>query len=264
MCRLSHQTLSRTSTPAARPRETRLRVRPPSRVVVLRREFQEEVALDGIAAAGFEAGDRRIPRRRPCARRDRAEPQIVGSRGEVKSGPELVAPLDERGRRRETVIDRWKPPLREDRFGPHQVIPARIFDVASPGSLRERAVLVAPDCRSCRVAGHEGTMRRRGADNRPGQGMHGGPSGHLAPAVVVMEFGVRERPDCHRSRQFDDVVGGVRLDARVPSERVGERHARSAAADIGDRIGGEPSATAHLHQFVRVGRDRVRPQDVRY
>ena len=56
-----HLMLSRTRTPAARRRGCAVRARPPSRAVELRRELQQQIPLDGIAAAGLESRHRRIP-----------------------------------------------------------------------------------------------------------------------------------------------------------------------------------------------------------
>src|ERR1700687_2304841 len=61
--------------------------------VVLKRQLEQQVPLQGIAAADLHATDRRIPFGTPRGARDLAEAQMVESRCRVQTRADLVTAL---------------------------------------------------------------------------------------------------------------------------------------------------------------------------
>src|SRR5260221_6982667 len=133
--------------------------RPSSRArVVLKRQLEQQVPLQRIAAADLHAADRRIPFGARRGTRDLAEAQMVESRREIETRTDLVTALDERGRGPKRKLYRRRaqqgqPPVADDGLEPDEVVVARVLDIRAPGRLRETAVRVLDPGAARRVAG---------------------------------------------------------------------------------------------------------------
>ena len=183
-----------------------------SRVLCWIRQLEQQIALNGIAAADLDARDRRVPRRRGGGAGDLAEAEMIDARGRVEAGPDLVAALDRRGegapagRDERAPHGRQRPPA-EDRFGAQEVVVARVLDVAAPRRLREVPVVPVAHRAARRGRADERAARARRADDQPGAGMTHDASGDLLSRVVVVEQRIRDRAGRHRRCRFDQPAG---------------------------------------------------------
>src|SRR6202158_5924958 len=74
--------------------------------VVLKRQLEQQVPLQGIAATDLHAADRRVPLGARRGATDLTEAQMVQPRCKVQTGADLVPALDERGCGPQRKLDR--------------------------------------------------------------------------------------------------------------------------------------------------------------
>ena len=233
---------------------------------MLVRNFQQQVALEGVAGAGLDAADRRVPRCREPRADHVVEPELIVARGRVETRHEPVAALDRGGhgaqrlRQRRRLHDRQMPRA-DDCLQSQQVVAAGIFQITAPHRLRERFPVAVADGGSRGGLAEERAACQRRAHHKTAQAARRAQletPGDLAAAVVVREKRVRHRAGSHRRRRAGNPLRAVDLHARVPPERAHERHP-GIGVRVADRITHQPAQAPFAEQLVGVGGERVGP-----